>query len=293
MDWDHARVFLAIARTGQILGAARKLKLDHATVARRLDKLEESLNARLFERQPSGCLLTPAGERFFEIAERVEGEMLRIQSEIAGADATVAGTVRLAAPDALSTFFLGQCLGRLSNLHPDLTLQMVPLSRTFSLTKREADIAITLERPTEGRLLSAKLVDYRLGLYASRDHLAAHGAIESAADVAGRVIVTYVPDLIYSSALDYAHELEKLSTRRLESASAVTQMALVCSGTGVGILHDYAARTRPELQRILPDMSYQRSYWLVTHADVRHMRRIEAVHDFLKAEIKAQHSIFG
>ncbi len=133
MDWDNARVFLAAARAGQFLAAARALGVDHATVARRVGALESKLGARLFDRRTTGCVLTAAGERFMAAAERIEAEMLRAQSEISTDDA-IAGTVRIGAPDGFGTFFLAGRLGRFAAAHPRLTLQLAPMPRVFSLS---------------------------------------------------------------------------------------------------------------------------------------------------------------
>ena len=174
----------------------------------------------------------------------------------------------------------------------DLTLQLVALPRTFSLSKREADIAITLEQPTEGRLVSRKLTDYRLRLYASKDYLARHGSIADLPDLAGKTLVTYVADLIYSPVLDYFSGLEKYTARRYECASVVAQLEAVRAGVGVGILHDYAVRQFPELQAVLPEVSYLRTYWLVTHADVRNLRRVEEVYSFILSRVRANRGLF-
>ena len=164
MNWDDVRIFLAIARSGQILGAARRLGLNHATVARRLTSLEADLKAQLFTRRPSGTELTRAGEDFLLAAERMEAEMLSARALVGDASVTISGTVRIGAPDGFGVAFLAPRLGELTRIHPDLNIELVPVPRSFSLSRREADIAITVERPNQGRLVASKLVDYRLGL---------------------------------------------------------------------------------------------------------------------------------
>ncbi|WP_029351816.1 LysR family transcriptional regulator [Bosea sp. 117] len=292
MDWDHLRIFLAVAREGQMLAAARKLGLDHATIGRRLGALEASLGTRLVERRTTGSALTPAGERLLAHAERIESEMLQAQSAIGNVDLALAGTVRIGAPDGFGTYFLAPRLGALAERHRELTIQLAPLPRSFSLPKREVDIAITLQRPSEGRLIARKLTDYTLGVYASRDYLARTGPIAHLAALAGRILVTYVPDLVYSPALDYFEAFRELEARRLECASVVGQMEAVRAGAGVGILHDYAAETHGELVRILPEIAFRRSYWLVTHADVRDLRRVAEVEDFIVGEVQAARGRF-
>jgi DNA-binding transcriptional LysR family regulator len=291
-DWDDLRFFLAVARAGRLTLAARRLEADHTTVSRRISSLEKALQAKLFERNPQGYSLTEQGERLLGLAEGMETQALAVASQVGGADLALSGTVRIGAPDGIGTYFLAPELGALAERHPDLTLQLVALPRTFSLSKREADIAITLEQPTEGRLVSRKLTDYRLRLYASKDYLARHGSIADLPDLAGKTLVTYVADLIYSPVLDYFSGLEKYTARRYECASVVAQLEAVRAGVGVGILHDYAVRQFPELQAVLPEVSYLRTYWLVTHADVRNLRRVEEVYSFILSRVRANRGIF-
>ena len=179
MDWDDVRMFLAVARAGQILAASRKLGINHATLARRVSALEETLQTRLLIRRTNGCELTAEGEIFLNAAERMETEMLSAQASIGSIDAALAGTVRIGAPDGFGVSFLAPRLGALIARHPALKIQLVPVPRSFSLSQREADIAITLERPDQGRLISSKLTDYTLGLYASQTYLAERGTPQS------------------------------------------------------------------------------------------------------------------
>ncbi|MBH0236629.1 LysR family transcriptional regulator [Methylobrevis albus] len=292
MDWDDARIFLAVARTGQILGAARRLGLNHATVARRLDRLEEAMKAKLVERHTTGCTLTPAGETLLTAAERAESEFLKAGAALAGTTAGIDGTVRIGAPDGLGNYFLAAELGKLAARHPDLLVQLVPLPRTFSLSRREADVVITLDRPTSGRLMVKKLTDYSLSVYASADYLAATPPIRGEADLAGRLFVTQVEDLVYSRALDYAAALGRLTGRRFECGSVVGQVEAVRAGVGIGILHDYAAARHPELVRLVPEIRFRRSYWLISHPDTRETRRVAAVIEHVSERVRAEREAF-
>ena len=292
MDWDHLRIFLAVARAGQMLAAARQLGLDHATVGRRLGALEAGLGTKLLERRTTGSELTPAGERLLAHAERIETEMLQAQAALGNVDLALAGTVRIGAPDGFGTYFLAPRLGRLAEEHLGLNIQLAPLPRSFSLPKREVDIAVTLQRPAEGRLVARKLTDYTLGVYAARDYLERTGAIDSLKDLNGRLLVTYVADLVYSPALDYFEAFREVEARRLECASVVGQMEAVRAGAGVGILHDYAALGHEGLVRVLPELSFRRSYWLVTHADIHDLRRIRIVEDFIAGAVREERAGF-
>jgi DNA-binding transcriptional LysR family regulator len=293
MDWDKLRVFLAVARAGQILGAARRLGLNHATVARQLDALEAGLGTMLVERGPSGCTLTAAGERLAATAERMEAEALAAEAELAEGGGGVSGTVRVGAPDGLGNYFLAPELARLASLHPGLVVELVPLPRTFSLSKREADVAIGLERPGRGRLVATKLTDYTLGVYATRDYLAAHGEPASKAELAGHVFVSGVDDFSYSAALDYAAAFEGTAAARFHCASVVGQVEAIRAGHGFGIVHDYVAARLPELVPMLPEITFRRSYWLVTHPDTSRSGRVATVTKAIAQRVREERRLFA
>src|SRR5690606_8144466 len=126
MNWDDVRLFLAVARTGQLLAASRRLGVNHATLSRRVSTLEETLKTRLLVRRTNGCELTAEGEVFLRAAERMETEMLAAQSRIGRIDTAIAGTVRIGAPDGFGVSFLAPRLGRLTARHPELRIQLVP-----------------------------------------------------------------------------------------------------------------------------------------------------------------------
>ena len=292
MDWDHIRIFLAVARSGQILGAARQLGLNHATVGRQLTALEAELGTDLVERQTSGCLLTPAGEMLMVSAEKVESELLQAGTRLLGATASLTGTVRVGAPDGLGNYFLSRTLGALATRNPNLTIQLVPLPRTFSLSRREADIVVTLDRPKQGKLIVRKLTDYSLSVYASAGYLAKHAAIANADELDGHLFVTHVEDFVYSRALDYAVELGKRMTRHYECGSVVAQMEAVRAGHGIGILHDYAALQYPELRRLLPELRFTRTYWLMSHPDTHGTRRVGEVYSHISQAVREARARF-
>jgi DNA-binding transcriptional LysR family regulator len=293
MDWDQVRIFLEVARAGQIRKAANQLQLNHTTVARQLTALEKSLNTKVLERQTFGCKLTPSGQLLFDAAERAESELLRVGSAIDEASSPLSGAVRVGAPDGFGNYFLAEKLGRLAGLHPSLTIQLVPLPRVFSLSRREADLAVTLDRPDHGKLIASKLVDYTLSVYATAECLERKGAIESKEDLAAHLFVTHIEDFAYSPALDYAAALGDVMKHKYECGSIVSQLEAVRAGHGVGILHDYVAARCPELKRLLPELSFRRSYWLLSHPDTHDTRRVSEVRKFIVASVKEQKNIFA
>lgn len=292
MNWDDVRMFLAVARSGQILAASKRLGLNHATLSRRVTALEESLKTRLLIRRTNGCDLTAEGEIFLNAAERMETEMLAAQSQIGRIDTAIAGTVRIGAPDGFGVSFLSSRLGRLTARYPELRIQLVPVPRSFSLSQREADIAITLERPEQGRLISSKLTDYTLGLYASQAYLDDNGTPAVVENLKSHRRIGYVEDLIFTASLNFTAEVMRSWDAAFEISSATGQTEAVRSGAGIGILHNYIARQYPELVRILPDTVIRRAYWTTYHESARDLVRVRTVADFLQELVTAEHRIF-
>lgn len=295
LDWDDARMFLAVARAGQMLGAARTLGVNQATLSRRMAALEAALGAKLLVRRTHGSGLTDAGTALLGSLERVETEMLAVQARLQGAEAAAAGVVRIGAPDGFGVGFLAPRLARLADHHPALTLQLVPTPRGFSLSRREADLAVMVGRPERGRLVARKLTDYSLGLYASPAYLAAHAAPAAPADLTRHRLVGYVDDLIAAPALNYAAEFLREWRSAIEISSAIGQVEAVRAGAGIGVLHDYLAREavgRGDLVRLMPELRAVRSYWLAIHESLRDIARVRVAADFLSDAVRSAQADF-
>ena len=273
MDWDDLRVFLAVARRESLSAAGKALRIDPATVGRRISRLEDSLGARLFVKSPQGYALTETGARLVPRAEAAEAA-LRGLDEAAEAPEGLTGQIRLGAPDGCANYLLPQVLAQMCDRHPGLEVQLVALPRVFNLSKREADMAIGVSRPEAGRLVVQKLTDYRLHLAASRHYLSAHPPIASRGDLKAHRLVGYIPDMIFDKELDYLAELG-LAAPPLASNSVSVQLNFLRAGAGVGVVHDFALPAAPDLQRILPDdIRLTRSFWLIRHADDARVPRL-------------------
>ena len=292
MNWDDVRLFLSVARSGQFLSAARKLGVNHATLSRRVSALEAAIGPQLFLRSTNGCELTEEGQRLLASAERMETEMLNAQANLGRVDTAVAGTVRIGAPDGLGVSFLAPRLGRLTARYPDLKIQLVPVPRSFSLSQREADIAITIERPEQGRLMFSKLTDYSLGLYASANYLADYGTPDDVEALKRHRRIGYVEDLIFSPSLNFTGEIMRDWDAAFEISSATGQTEAVRSGAGIGILHNYLAGQYPELIRIIPHLTISRSYWTAYHESARQLVRVRTAVNFLQELVAEERRIF-
>jgi DNA-binding transcriptional LysR family regulator len=293
MNWDDLRIFLAVARDGGLIGAARRLGIDHTTVARRLTALETALGARLVHRSPRGAKLTDAGVGLLEHAERIEGETLSAGARLGASDHQLSGTVRLATPEAFGAWLVAPNVKMLHAAHPNIQLELVPEARAVNLSKREADIAVGLTRPAHGRLYAQKLGAYRLGLYASRAYLDSVPAITDLDGVKDHPLVWYIDELLDIPELRYLDQITTSARTVFRSSSITAQQAAVASGLGLGVLHVFAAEQDPRLVRLLPEtVSIERDYWLVQHEDQRHLPRVRAVATFLQDLVRQERARF-
>lgn len=290
MDWDDLRIFLAVARADSLSGAGRALKIDPATVGRRIARLEEGIGARLFTKTPQGYALTEAGANLLPHAQRAEAAVLGAGDAVS-APQGLTGQIRLGAPDGCANYLLPQVIARICDENPGLEVQLVALPRVFNLSKREADMAVAVSRPEAGRLTVQKLTDYRLHLAASRAYLDAR-PIHSRADLPKHRFVGYIADMIFDKELDYLAEIgapQNQSSPPLASNSVSVQLNFLRQGAGVGVVHDFALPAAPELRRILTDeISLTRSFWLIRHADDGRVARLSRFAAALTAGVRAE-----
>lgn len=289
VNWDDLRIFLSVAREESLTGAAKSLRLDPATVGRRIARLEERLDTVLFAKSPQGYAVTAAGERLIARAEAAEAAVSGSIADVRGEAEGLTGTIRVGAPDGCATYLLPQVTRTIQEANPGLSVQIVALPRVFNLSKREADMAIAVSRPRTGRLRVQKISDYRLGLAASQSYVARHGAIQHRNDLKSHRIIGYIPDMIFDRELDYLAEMG-LETVDLASNLVSVQLGWLRAGAGVGVVHRFVLPDMPDLVEILPDsMALTRTFWLVRHADDARIDRLNrfaaALTEGLRAEI--------
>ena len=287
MDWDDLRIFLAVARSESLSGAGKRLKIDAATVGRRIARLEESMGARLFAKSPQGYALTEEGTRLLPHAERAETALDDAREALSGPEG-LSGQIRIGAPDGCANYLLPQVLAEICDANPGLEVQIVALPRVFNLSKREADLAIAVSRPTAGRLTVQKLTDYHLHLAAHPDYLAHAGPLHSPQDLSRHRLVGYIPDMIHDKELDYLAELGARSVA-LGSNSVSVQLNWLRAGAGVGVVHDFALPAAPELVQVIPDqVALTRSFWLIRHADDGRVERLNRFADLLATGLRRE-----
>ncbi|WP_342234480.1 LysR family transcriptional regulator [Inquilinus sp. OTU3971] len=291
-DWNDLRHFLAVARAGTVSSAARHMGVDHATVIRRVDALEQGLGSRLFERNPRGYNLTQGGERLLAHAEAIEAEAREAERTLGASARDLAGVVRVTVLEGFGSFFLAGRLPRFAAQHPKLRVDVLTIQQIVALSRREADIDVSLHAPASGRYLREHLTDYTLHIYAHQDYLKGVARIIDASELRAHPFIGYVDDLVFIRALDYAGELGG-PRPRLQYSSLQAQLEAVCAGFGLCVLPDFVAARRPGLMPVLPDeVVLRRSYWLVAAESVAASPRVRSVIGFIRAEARAARALF-
>ncbi len=288
LDWDGLRYFLEVARAQRVSAAAVRLGVQHTTVSRRIHALEDELGAVLFNKSKStGFTLTEEGTRFFAYAEQIESTLLSAREDVSGQSQTLSGHLRVGSTEGFGNYVLAPLMTDFQRRFPAITLDIMPVPRFISLSKREADIVISLERPQRGPYLCTKLVDYSLKLYGAADYLDHHPAIQCKADLADHTFIGYVEELLFSDRLRYLEDIVAADRVTFKSTSVIAQYHAALQGQSLAILPCFMASQDPRLITILEqEIRLTRSFWMYCHEDLRQSRRVMALWDFLKKTVQ-------
>jgi DNA-binding transcriptional LysR family regulator len=285
IDWEDIRHFLAVAQSGTLSGAARSLKVDHATVSRRLAALEAALDVRLVDRLPRSCRLTSVGKQALERAKEMETGAHGIARLAKAAHAPLVGRVTLSAPPVLVTHLLVEHLARFRAQYPDIRLSLSAQGQQISLSRREADVAVRLVRPDEAGSVTRKVGAMAFGLYAHRSyaHLAAPerwqfiAFDQNFADMPQqRWLLGIAGDRPVACELNHISE----------------HLIAVRAGVGVAGLPCFIGDRDHDLVRIDADVRpFARDIWLLVHRDLRKNSAVRAVMDFVSDVISENQNL--
>ena len=275
---DDLQVFLEVARRGRLTEAAKHLQINHTTVSRRITKLERAAQNRLFDRSVDGWTLTDVGDRLLAHAETVESALLLAQEECMATGPSLSGSVRILAPTGFGVYLLLPRLGRSREHHQDLTIEVVTANRHASLTAREFDLAVTIERPETRAVVVKKLATFTLELYATPHYLSSNAPIESVADLNRHVLIWYVEDALDQATYDLLHEFAPDAHPQIRTNNIAGQVQAAEAGLGIAFLPSFIADRNPRLQRILAARSrVVRSYWLSVPRNLSRLARVRSM----------------
>jgi len=283
LDWNDLRYFLAVAREGSTLAAARSLRTSQTTVARRIAALERALGVPLFEKRQAGYALTPAGEQLVDHAAQVESSARSFTEAAAAHSREISGTVRITSEDIYGTGLLSPLLRDLHDLHPDIVIDLDMGQEMRDLGKGEADIALRSSSKNQpAGLVGRQLCKDDWTLYCSRDYARRHGTPSSVEDLKTHAIVGGGGGNLWRHYQAWLKELGLEEQVAMHHANSTGLLSAVRSGFGVAVLPCIVADADPELVRcISPRPDHGRILWLLTHERIRRTPRVRAVIDFL------------
>ncbi|BHH83577.1 LysR family transcriptional regulator [Desulforhopalus sp. 52FAK] len=292
LNWDDLRIFLALCRHQSFVAAAIELKSSHPTVSRKISALEHSLQTQLFQRTEKGCRLTPAGEKLLPYAEQLESTCIQLHESVAGRNKQLTGIVRICAPDGLGNYFLPAKLIELQKTHPEVEIELLAVPMYYSLSKREVDILITLQKPTAGNIVRRKLTAYKFGLFATAEYLEGREPITSLQDLSKHRNIGYIDDLLFDQDLRFVGEIGTSLTTHFRSSTSMTQMHAVLEGGGIAVLPYFMANQIHSLIPVLPENSIEREFWLQVNPDTRQLARVKTTIDYIVQEVKKNKDLF-
>ena len=273
-NWDLYRSFLAVLREGSLSGAARALGLTQPTLGRHIDALEQALNLSLFTRSQAGFIPTEAAHALRAHAETLastSSALLRAASGLGrGGDAQIAGTVRVTASEVVSVEVLPPIVARLRASHPGITVELAVSNRIENLLRRDADIAVRMQRPEQDVLVARRIGNIDLGFHARRDYLERHGTPRTWQELGAHTLIGVDSETAFTRKLAPLLGAVPASAYAVRSDSDLVHLASIRAGLGIGICQNRIAERDPQLVRVMPEMlSIPLDTWLAMHEDLR------------------------
>ena len=282
VEWGQIRSFLAVSRLGSLSAAARELGVSQPTLSREIQALETTTELNLFKRTTQGLQLTEAGHALVEAAGKMSDAADQFARQASGLSVELSGDVRISVNEIVGIYLLPPAIAAFRIQHPGVHIDIVISNRVSSLSKREADIALRMFRPTQPDLVARRLPDMELGFYVHRDYIKIFGVPESIDEFKVHTLIGFDEDMDFingAAALGYHFLRDNFALR---TDHLLAQVNLMRAGAGINVTHVGLAKRWPELIRVLEWIPLPAlEFWCVTHSDVQYNSRIREVMQFL------------
>ena len=283
LDWNDLRYFLAVARDGSTLAAARSLEVSQTTVARRIAALEQSLGLLLFEKRQDGYAISPAGEQLLGAAQNVDRSATEFAEAAAAQSRDLTGTVRISTEEIYAITLFAPLLRELTETYPEILIDVDTDQEVRDLSAGQADVALRStagDQPAGvvGRLLCKD--DWTP--YCSRAYGERHGVPTTFAELKHHRLIGGGGAKLWPKYQQWLEHvgLEKQVT--MHQPTSTTLLSSIRAGIGIAVLPCIIADAEPDLVQCLPPrQNHGRQLWLLTHERVRHTPRVRVVIDFL------------
>jgi DNA-binding transcriptional LysR family regulator len=287
VNWDDLRYVLALAEAGSLARAARKLKVDHTTVGRRIEALEADVGVRLFTRTTNGYVLTREAEEFLPDIRQIEASVLALERSAVARHGAIKGKIRVTASEALGSRYVAPRLSAFTRRHPDICVEFVTAVHALDLARREADVAIRLFRSSHDYLVVKRAAEFGYALYASEEYLARRPAPKGPGDLSKHDLVNLdLPGDVPNEAT-WLEELGQNARIALVTNSTAVALGAALGSGGIALLPCFLGDEEPSLRRVPMPNEPSRAVWLTVHKDLRRQPVIRAMLDFLTAMFDA------
>lgn len=256
-------VLLAVARARTHMGAAAALGINHTTVARRLKALEHDIGERLLVQGPAGWELTAAGRMSLEAAEGVEKAMLMLPGAVEPEDRGLRGVVRISSTEIFGLLVVVPAVATIREEHPRVAIELASITRPGPPYGPAVDLEIGVTKPPLARMERRKLVEYELGLFATKSYLEARGTPATVSDLADHTPIYYIESMLEIADMDLVDRLFGSGSQVLSAMSVLAQLEMTKRSLGIGLLPDFLAVREPTLERVLIDEAkFPVTYWM-------------------------------
>lgn len=286
MNWDDIKVFFAIADSGSLSGAAKKLGVNHSTVFRRLNVLEDDLGVRLFEKVQGRYMLSIAGEQIFQQGLPIVESMADIERNVMGLDLQPQGIIKVTAPHNISNRYLPRVLSRFNQDYPDVEVHLLSSNMDFNLNHRQADIAVRATASPPEHLVGRKIADIPWKFFASASYLEKSEPVEGLVDLKKHRLIGAAGEMLNLAAFQW---LEKKHVAQIVvRADELTAMSsLAINGYGIALLpYDQYRQGLIEVMNF--QMDKKSALWVLTHPDLRNVERIKLLMSYLYQYLRVE-----
>jgi DNA-binding transcriptional LysR family regulator len=281
--WDDLKMFLEVARHGSVHAAAKRLRLDHSTVCRRIGRLESLLAVKLFDRSRKGIAVRSEAQGLLKHIEQMDRHAGHLEDAFVRGKSTTTQVVRIATMEGIASGYVARRLPALAQFGPNVKIELVSIPQAVDLSRKEADVFLSFFNPDARGLKSTLFGTFSLFLYCSKDYLRRHGAPRTREDLDAHVFVGYIDDLLTINAVRWLDEVVTAPDVSFHSNSVFAQCNAAVSGLGIALLPTFVGEGVAGLQRILPEnVSVQREVWVSVRTEQSHLSRIKAATQFLK-----------
>lgn len=274
LDWDDLKVLLAVHRAGSLVAAARSLRVDKATVSRRVSSLEEAFGVRLFDRRPNGYVLTPHGQRVVEAVAEIDQSVAALSAELSEARGDSTGTVYLSVPQFFASHVLMPALAPFRARHPGIELVVNATSAVANMAQREAEVGLRNVKPDQASVTARRVGRIGSAVYASRDYLKRRGRPKSPPDLATHDLVAWDRAVSFVPAFAWMAECGAAVSFRGNDAQVLCDA--VAAGLGLAVLPVLLGDERG-LERLDVLGRGRDDIWAVAPGELRRSARVRAV----------------